>query len=140
MWKTPSGRPASSKMRANVTPPQIAVRGSGFNTTALPRASAGATDRIARITGALNGAITPTTPTGRRRAIDSRGSVERSSSPYGALASPAASKHSSAATACVWNPANGRIAPDSRTSQSLISSSCSRKSWPALRSTAARRS
>jgi len=37
--------------------------------------------RIARMIGALNGAITPTTPAGRRRAIDSRGWFERSSSP-----------------------------------------------------------
>ena len=90
--------------------------------------------------GALNGAITPTTPTGSRRAIESRGWFERSSSPYGAPASPAASQHSSAATARVWKPANGRIAPDSRTSQSWISSSCSTNSCPARRSTAARRS
>lgn len=37
--------------------------------------------RIARMMGALNGAMTPTTPTGRRRSIDSRGWVDRRSLP-----------------------------------------------------------
>ena len=53
------------------------MRGSGLSTTALPRASAGATERIDRISGKLNGAITPTTPAGRRRARLSRGSRGR---------------------------------------------------------------
>jgi hypothetical protein len=136
---TPSGRPASSKIRANTTPPHTAVRGSGLRTTQLPRASAGATDRIDRMIGALNGEITPTTPTGSRRAIDSRSAwLERSSCPYGWLANAADSKHSSDATPRVWNCANGRVAPDSRISHSWISSSCSMKSCPARRSTAAR--
>ena len=64
----PSGRPASSNTRARLTPPHTAVRGSGLRITALPSASAGATERIERISGALNGAMTPTTPTGTRRA------------------------------------------------------------------------
>ena len=81
MWNRPGGSPASSKIRANTTPPQTAVRGSGLQTTALPSASAGAIARIARMIGALNGAITPTTPAGSRRAIDSRGWFDRSSSP-----------------------------------------------------------
>jgi hypothetical protein len=50
-----------------------------LSTTALPSASAGATDRIDRISGTLNGEITPTTPTGTRRSIDSRGSLVGSS-------------------------------------------------------------
>jgi hypothetical protein len=80
IWNTPSGTPASSKIRANTTPPQTAVRGSGFRTTALPSARAGATDRMDRMIGALNGEITPTTPTGSRRANDSRsGWFERKS-------------------------------------------------------------
>ncbi len=62
---TPSGSPASANTAASARPPQTAVRGSGLSTTALPRA--GATERIERISGALNGAITPTTPTGTRR-------------------------------------------------------------------------
>jgi hypothetical protein len=57
-----AGSPASSSRRAKTTPPQTAVRGSGLSTTALPRASAGASARAARKGGALNGAITPTTP------------------------------------------------------------------------------
>ena len=71
--RTPSGRPASWNTRARVTPPDTAVRGSGLSTTALPSASAGATERMARISGKLNGAMTPTTPTGRRRARLIRG-------------------------------------------------------------------
>ncbi len=72
-------------------PPLTAVRGSGLSSTALPRARAGATARMARMVGTLNGAITPTTPTGSRRARLSRGWAERSSSPYGAEASADAS-------------------------------------------------
>jgi hypothetical protein len=74
-----------------------------------------------RITGALKGEITPTTPTGRCRLIDSRSWLERNISPYGADARAAASQHSSLATARVWNSANGRSAPDSRTIQSFSS-------------------
>ena len=62
----PSGSPAPSKIRAIDTPPLTAVRRSGLRTTAFPSASAGATERMARIRGRLNGAMTPTTPTGRR--------------------------------------------------------------------------
>ena len=62
----PGGSPASSNTRASTTPPETAVRGSGLRMTALPRASAGATERMARIWGKLNGAMTPTTPTGTR--------------------------------------------------------------------------
>src|ERR1700722_11639345 len=79
----PSGRPASSKTRARTTPPDTLVRGSGLSTTALPSASAGATERMDRICGKLNGAITPTTPTGTRSAKLSRGFSLGSSSPTG---------------------------------------------------------
>ena len=51
----------------------------------------GATARMARMVGTLNGAMTPTTPTGSRPARLSRGWAERSSSPYGAEASADAS-------------------------------------------------
>ena len=77
----PSGRPASAKTRASTTPPETAVRGSGLRMTALPSASAGATDRMDRICGKLNGAITPTTPAGTRSAKLSRGCSLGSSSP-----------------------------------------------------------
>jgi hypothetical protein len=53
--------------------------------------------------GALNGAMTPTTPTGSLRAIDSRDWLDRRMVPVGWLASAAASQHSSAATPRVWN-------------------------------------
>ena len=87
----PSGRPASSKIRASTTPPHTAVRGSGLSSTALPSASAGATERIDRIRGALNGAMTPTTPTGIRRARLSRCCSDGMISPSGREGSVAAS-------------------------------------------------
>ena len=62
------------------------MRGSGLRTTALPEASAGATERMARICGKLNGEMTPTTPAGSRRAMLRRGMAVRSSWPYGASA------------------------------------------------------
>ncbi len=68
IWNTPAGTPASSNTRAMITPPAAAVCGSGFSTTALPAARAGATARSDRMSGKLNGEITPTTPCGTRRA------------------------------------------------------------------------
>ena len=62
---------------------RLAVRGSGLSTTALPTANAGATERAASISGALNGAMTPTTPTGIRRVKDSLGWVEGRTWPRG---------------------------------------------------------
>ena len=85
----PSGRPASWKIRASVTPPDTDVRGSGFKITALPSASAGATARIDRISGKLNGEITPTTPTGTLLDMLRIGSRDRWSSPYGSDTRPA---------------------------------------------------
>ena len=46
IWSTPAGSPASSKIRAISVPPVTAVRGSGLRRTALPSASAGATERM----------------------------------------------------------------------------------------------
>lgn len=80
-WNSPSGRPALRRIAAKTSPPETAVRGSGSRMTALPSASAGATERMDRICGKLNGAITPTTPTGRRRARLSRGFPDRSTWP-----------------------------------------------------------
>lgn len=88
---SPSGRPASAKTAASARPPQTAVRGSGFSTTPLPSASAGATERIERISGALKGEMTPTTPTGTRRVYDSRAASEGRTCPAGRDASAAAS-------------------------------------------------
>ncbi len=87
----PSGSPASANTRAIAKPPLTGVRTSGLSTTALPSASAGATERIERISGTLNGEITPTTPTGTRRSSDSRGSAVGRISPGGRDASAAAS-------------------------------------------------
>src|SRR5699024_499608 len=82
---TSCGRPASSKMRVIINPPVTEVRGSGFSNTALPNARAGTTERIDKINGKLNGEITATTPAGRRRANDQRGSSVLSTSPEGAV-------------------------------------------------------
>jgi hypothetical protein len=88
---TPSGRPASWKTRASTYPPHTAVRGSGLSSTALPSASAGATDRIERISGKLKGEMTPTTPAGTRRANDIRGFAVARISPSGCDGRAAAS-------------------------------------------------
>ena len=121
---TPAGSPASSNTRANIAPPEIAVRGSGLRITALPSASAGATARMARIVGTLNGAITPTTPAGTRRAKDSRGGRCAAAPRTDATAAPR--PRSTPARWCApGSPPNGWIAPDSRASQPLISSR-----WP----------
>jgi len=93
---------------------------------------------MARMIGTLKGAMTPTTPTGTRREKDSRSCPERSNSPYGAPARAAASWHSSAPPLLTCRAANGRIAPDSRTSQVSISCWCSSKRRAARRRTAAR--
>ena len=66
-------------------PPVSAVRGSGLSTTALPVASAGATARIDRISGKLNGEITPMTPRGTRRASESRPPSLGSIRPWGSV-------------------------------------------------------
>ena len=78
-------------MRTIDTPPVITVRGSGLSSTALPRASAGATARMPRISGTLNGEITPTTPTGTCCASESRGSSLERIDPSGADGSADAS-------------------------------------------------
>lgn len=62
----PEGSPASSKIFATREPPTIGVFWCGLRTTALPSASAGATDLIDSRKGKLKGLITPTTPTGTR--------------------------------------------------------------------------
>ncbi len=61
---TPSGRPASSKIRASRMPPVTGVSLAGFSTTALPTAMAGAIERLDSWKGKFHGLMTPTTPTG----------------------------------------------------------------------------
>ncbi len=63
---TPPGSPASSKSFATRVPPVTGVSWCGLRTTALPSASAGATDFKESRKGKLKGLITPTTPTGTR--------------------------------------------------------------------------
>jgi hypothetical protein len=63
---TPSGRPASSNSFASSRPPLIGVSPAGFNTTVLPAASAGATERFDSCSGKFQGLITATTPAGTR--------------------------------------------------------------------------
>ena len=116
-------------------PPLTAVRTSGLSTTALPSASAGATDRMARISGKLNGAITPTTPTGRRRARLSRGCGWGGSRP--ATPRPAPPPRSTPARPCgsrrvPWAP-GARLAHEPPLDRRRGSHSS-----PARRSTAAR--
>ena len=91
IWSRPSGSPASRKTASNMAPPMIGVCGSGLRTTALPRASAGATTRIPSTLGEFHGVIVPITPTGIRRTIDSRpGTTVGTSEPYGCHGSVAA--------------------------------------------------
>ena len=129
----PSGSPAASNSRATRMPPETGVCTSGLRMTALPRASAGATARTDRICGKFHGLITPTTPSGIRRAIDSRpGSLVGSRWPHGWVGSAAAS-HSSASTSWTSKAALPGTAPPSRTSQ------VSNSSWLSSRTRAARR-
>ena len=72
IWSRPSGRPASANTAANIAPPTTGVCGSGFRTTALPSARAGATTRMPSTLGEFHGVIAPTTPTGTRRTIERR--------------------------------------------------------------------
>ena len=62
IWSSPSGSPASRKTASNIAPPMTGVCGSGFMTTALPSASAGATTRIPSTLGEFHGVMAPTTP------------------------------------------------------------------------------
>src|SRR5579875_1566523 len=53
-WNTSSGKPARCNATAIKKPPETGVCTSGFSTTVFPRASAGATERIERISGAFH--------------------------------------------------------------------------------------
>ncbi len=133
----PAGNPADSNRRASMKPPVTGVLGSGFSTTALPRASAGATARLDRISGALNGEITPTTPCGTRRAKLMRLAPEGSIMPGGCVAIDAASSRMPI-TMCSSKSAFGGIEPVSRTIHGRSESACASSSCAARRSTAAR--
>src|SRR5699024_10383610 len=64
---TPAGRPASAKIRPNNKPPVTGVSLAGLITTALPKASAGATERCDKCSGKFQGLMTLTTPKGLRQ-------------------------------------------------------------------------
>ena len=66
-----AGRPPRTRRRTSRRP-RPGVCGSGFRTTALPSARAGATTRIPSTVGKFHGVIAPTTPTGTRRTIERR--------------------------------------------------------------------
>ncbi len=117
----------------------IGVRGSGLSTTVLPAASAGATARIDRIRGKLNGEMMPTTPCGTRRAIDRRLPSDGSSRPRAWLGIAAASRQMPAAM-CSSTPILGGIDPVSRISSGVIASPCCSNKSAALRKIAARSS
>ncbi len=114
---TPSGSPAAFSAAAMTKPPETGVCTSGLSTTVQPTASAGATERIERISGAFQGEITPTTPIGTRTAMLSTSSVfsitRRSPT---CSAKPAASRSSPTATLTSKSPL-GRMPPVSRTSK-----------------------
>jgi hypothetical protein len=118
---SPSGSPASSNRRASATPPDTGVLASGFSTTALPSASAGPTERMASTYGKFQGVITPTTPTGTRRAMLVRPGVSDGSSMPSGCETSAAAMSSCPIEAVTSTSALPRMQPDSRTSSSTSS-------------------
>nr|WP_293768798.1 hypothetical protein [Sporichthya sp.] len=74
---TPPGRPHSEAICTRRSR-DSGVFSSGFTTTELPQASAGAIFHRPSSSGKLNGTIAPTTPTGARRTvfIDAVGKAE----------------------------------------------------------------
>jgi hypothetical protein len=109
-----------------------------LRTTAFPSASAGATARTDRICGKFHGLITPTTPSGTRRAMLSRpASLVGSRWPHGWVGRAAAS-HSSPSTSPTSNAALPGTAPPSRTSHRSNSARLSSSTAAAFRITAAR--
>ena len=102
-WSRPSGRPASLNIAANIAPPQTGVCGSGFSTTALPSASAGATTRMPSTLGEFHGVIAATTPTGTRRTIERRPLFAVGTSyPYGCHGIVDAASSSLTVKFCSW--------------------------------------
>src|SRR5206468_10478119 len=88
---TPSGSPASEKISAQISPPVTGDHSDGFSTTVFPSASGAEIERAERISAAFQGAIAPTTPTGRRRpSAIVPGMSDGITWPIGEYASPAA--------------------------------------------------
>ena len=65
MFRTPGGRPASSKISTK-SPARSGVSSAGLKTTVLPQTSAGAIFQLGIAIGKFHGVIAPTTPTGFR--------------------------------------------------------------------------
>ena len=84
MLSTPAGSPASVKISPQSRPPTTGECSDGLSTTVLPSASGAAIERAERISAAFQGAIAPTTPTGRRRPIENAPVSEGITSPSGA--------------------------------------------------------
>ena len=129
-FTTPGGKPAS--LRTCPTRWWVAGQVSeARSTTVLPQASAAATARVARITGAFQGARPSTTPAGWRIAMDRvPGLSDGMISPVICVVSAAASLSMPAAR-CTLKPAQGAVAP--------VSSSISRAksaARPSMRSAA----
>ena len=103
-------------MRAMMKPPVSAVRGSGLSTTALPVASAGATARLDRISGKLNGEMMPITPRGTPPGQDMRPRSLGSTSPCGSV-HIAAERCRMFVTICTSKAALASMPPVSRTIQ-----------------------
>ena len=122
MFRTPGGRPASSKISPQSSPPEIGEFSDGLSTTVLPRASGAAIERADRISAAFQGAIAATTPTGRRTPIaNAPGMSDGSTSPIGAYARPAVWRKRPG-TKCIWNMPKPKLAPVSRASRDTTSS------------------
>ena len=83
-FSTPGGSPASPKISAQIRPPLYGESSDGLRTTVLPSASGAAMERAERMSAAFQGAIAPTTPTGRRSHIANWPTSEGITSPMGA--------------------------------------------------------
>ncbi|CAO0830576.1 hypothetical protein SMICM17S_01417 [Streptomyces microflavus] len=119
---SPAGSPASSKIFAISPPPTTGALWWGFTTTALPSASAGATDFMVTRKGKLKALITPTTPTGSRYRRFSRPSETAGSRrPVGRSDCRIASRSTSVAPRTSY-VARSRVPPSSSMIASTISS------------------
>ncbi|MNH20253.1 hypothetical protein D3C79_800140 [compost metagenome] len=119
---TPAGSPASSKIRANSSPPHTGVSLAGLTTTALPSAKAGAIERWVRCRGKFHGLMTPTTPNALRYTrLSLPGTLDSTMRPCtreGKEADSSAIARAAPHSSCALS----RVLPDSRMIQSMISS------------------
>ena len=137
MLRTPGGSPASAKISPHISPPTYGESSEGLSTTALPRTSGAVIERAERISAAFQGAIAPTTPTGRRIPIANAPVSDGMISPIDAYAVPAAWRNSPA-TKWSWNMPKPKVAPVSRASSETTSSPLLSRASAALRKTCCR--